>query len=78
MKLQKQKTSQLLFSAITLGVLRLAGSAQAQESAQRVEVTGSSIKRLASEDALPITTVKASEFAERGITTMADLMMILL
>ena len=77
MKLQKQKASKLLFSAITLGVLGLADSAQAQESAQRVEVTGSSIKRLASEDALPITTVKASEFAERGITTMADLMMTL-
>ena len=43
----------------------------------RVEVTGSSIKRLASEAALPVTTIKAEEFAQRGITTLADVMMAL-
>ena len=67
-------SAQHLLSAITLGVLALAQSAQAQE---RIEVTGSSIKHLASEAAASVTTVKAEEFAQRGITTLADLMMTL-
>jgi iron complex outermembrane receptor protein len=41
---------------------------------QRVEVTGSSIKRLASETALPITTIKASDFAKQGLTTAAEVL----
>ncbi|MFS2006949.1 TonB-dependent receptor [Duganella sp. CT11-25] len=41
---------------------------------QRVEVTGSSIKRLASETALPITTIKASDFEKQGLTTAAEVM----
>jgi iron complex outermembrane receptor protein len=44
---------------------------------QRVEVTGSSIKRLAAEEALPVTTIKAEEFTQRGMTTLADVMMAL-
>ncbi len=54
-------------------------AAPAKDASQldRVEVTGSSIKRVASEDALPVTTVKAAEMTQRGITTMADLMMTL-
>ena len=72
----------LLLSAITLAVLTLANqtAAQAQEAEapmQRVEVTGSSIKRLATEAALPVSTIKAEEFAERGMTTLADVMMAL-
>ena len=51
--------------------------AAAPESLMRVEVTGTSIKRLASEAALPVTTVKAAEFQQRGYTTLADLMMAL-
>ena len=81
--------SRLLLSAVTLGVLGLAQQAGAQEAAapqteakpaaqlERIEITGSSIKRLASEEALPVTTIKASEFEQRGITTLADLMMTL-
>ena len=75
MKLHDQKSSKLFLSAITLGVLGLAGLAQAQDAPERVEVTGSSIKRLATEDALPVTTIKASEFAARGMTTLAEVMM---
>ncbi|MRW91354.1 TonB-dependent receptor [Duganella sp. FT80W] len=41
---------------------------------QRVEVTGSSIKRLATETALPITTIKASDFEKQGLTTAAEVM----
>jgi iron complex outermembrane receptor protein len=66
----------LLLSSIALAVLTLMNSATAQEM-QRVEVTGSSIKRLATEAALPVSTIKAEEFAERGMTTLADVMMAL-
>jgi iron complex outermembrane receptor protein len=43
-------------------------------SIQRVEVTGSSIKRLSTETALPITTIKASDFEKQGLTTAAEVM----
>src|SRR5471030_1814749 len=71
----------LLLSTISLAVLALMNQAAAQETddpaTTRVEVTGSSIKRLASEAALPVTTIKAEEFAARGLTTLADVMMAL-
>jgi iron complex outermembrane receptor protein len=68
----------LALSSISLAVLALTQGAAAQEAAmQRVEVTGSSIKRLASEAALPVTTLKAEELTARGMTTLADLMMAL-
>jgi iron complex outermembrane receptor protein len=41
---------------------------------QRVEVTGSSIKRLATETALPITTIKAGDFVKQGLTTAAEVL----
>ncbi|WP_077037565.1 TonB-dependent siderophore receptor [Pelomonas sp. KK5] len=71
-----------LLSAVTLAVLSLAAQAQDADNKpsaalERVEVTGSSIKRLATEEALPVTSIKASEFTQRGITTLADVMMTL-
>ncbi|GJJ00454.1 TonB-dependent receptor [Duganella rhizosphaerae] len=69
----------LLLSAITVAVLTLANQAAAQQSGEaamtRVEVTGSSIKRLATEASLPVSTVKAEDFIKQGITTLADVMM---
>src|SRR4051812_2264385 len=35
----------------------------------RVEITGSSIKRLAAETSLPITTIRAGDFVKQGLTT---------
>jgi iron complex outermembrane receptor protein len=60
-------------SAVAVAVLALMNSAAAQEAPmQRVEVTGSSIKRLATENALPLTTIKAEELQNRGLTTMSE------
>jgi iron complex outermembrane receptor protein len=62
-----------ILSAVAVAVLTLANSAGAQEAPmQRVEVTGSSIKRLASENALPLTTIKSEELVNRGLTTMSE------
>jgi outer membrane receptor protein involved in Fe transport len=50
--------------------------AQAQTAAapQRVEVTGSSIKRLAGETALPVETISRDDIAKIGVTTAAELL----
>ncbi len=62
-----------LLSAIALAAMTLANGAAAQEAQpQRVEVTGSSIKRLATENALPLTTYKAEELVNQGLTTMSE------
>ncbi|MFZ6654463.1 TonB-dependent receptor plug domain-containing protein [Undibacterium sp. TJN19] len=63
-----------VLSSIALAVLTVVSQASAQEL-QRVEVTGSSIKRLASEASLPVTMVTGEELEKRGMTTLADLMM---
>ena len=63
----------LILSAVAVAVLALADGAAAQDAPmQRVEVTGSSIKRLASENALPLTTIKSEELVNRGLTTMSE------
>ena len=70
----------LALTSITLAVLALTNQAFAQQAEApmaRVEVTGSSIKRLASEEALPVTILKADELEKRGMTTLADVMMAL-
>jgi iron complex outermembrane receptor protein len=68
----------LVLSSITLAVLSLMNQAHAQTAeTARIEVTGSSIKRLASEEALPVTVLTSDELKQRGMTTLADVMMAL-
>jgi iron complex outermembrane receptor protein len=63
-------------STLSLALLTLAGSAWAQsEPAQRLEITGSIIKRAADEGALPVTTVRAEELEARGHTELKDFML---
>ncbi len=58
------------------GLVLVPGSAMAQDSTslQRVEITGSSIKRLATESALPITSIKADDFVKQGLTTAQEIL----
>ncbi|NYE63616.1 iron complex outermembrane receptor protein [Duganella sp. 1224] len=70
----------LLLTAISLAVLALTNQASAQTddaNMTRVEVTGSSIKRVANEASLPVTSVKAEDLVKQGMTTLADFMMAL-
>jgi iron complex outermembrane receptor protein len=74
---QPTKTAgrRLALTSVTLAVLTLMNQAQAQQAAatvNRVEVTGSSIKRVATENALPLTTYKAEELQAQGLTTMSE------
>ena len=63
----------VLASQAFLAALALSStSLQAQE--QRVEITGSSIKRLASETSLPVQTVTREEIDKSGVTTAAELL----
>jgi iron complex outermembrane recepter protein len=69
-----------LASAVTVAVLQMAGQAQAQTAesqpqVQTVVVTGSLIRRVADEGAMPITTIKASELEARGNTELKDLVL---
>ena len=50
----------------------LASHALAQE-AQRVEITGSSIKRIQAEGALPVQVIKAADLEKQGISTVEQL-----
>ncbi len=61
-----------------LGTVLLALPAQAQQDTaapmQRVEITGSSIKRLASETALPISAIRAEDFVKQGLSTVQEVL----
>jgi iron complex outermembrane receptor protein len=60
-------------AAATLALLA-ALNAGAQQSPQRVEITGSSIKRLDGETALPVQTVTREDIEKSGVTTAAELL----
>jgi len=68
-------------SAVALAILGLAASlpsamAQSADAAQRIEITGSIIRRsISNEAALPVTTIKAAEMDARGNTELKDFML---
>lgn len=60
--------------ALGSGLLIGHGPAVAQEQAQRVEITGSSIKRVDAETALPVTVIRVEELTRQGVTTAEQAM----
>src|SRR3954465_1402405 len=58
------------------GLAALAPSAFAQDdqSVQRVEITGSSIKRIDAETSVPVTVLKADDLKKQGITTVEQIL----
>jgi iron complex outermembrane receptor protein len=71
----KEKTS-VRSVRLALGLLAgfVAGQALAQEQAvQRVEITGSAIKRIAAEGALPVQVLSKETIAKTGATNVAEL-----
>jgi iron complex outermembrane receptor protein len=69
----------LLAWAALATVASVATSAQAQTAPtaaapQRIEITGSSIKRIDGETALPVQTVTREDIAKSGVTTAAELL----
>jgi iron complex outermembrane receptor protein len=69
------RSVRLMFaSGVVVGAGMLAQTAVAQEAAtQRIEITGSSIKRVLSDTALPVQTLSKAAIQQTGATTAADL-----
>jgi iron complex outermembrane recepter protein len=69
-----------LFAGGAAGIALLSLPAQAQDQPtpeqpmQRVEITGTSIRRLAAESSLPVTTIRASDFVKQGLTTAQEVL----
>ncbi|RFP11703.1 TonB-dependent receptor [Duganella sp. BJB488] len=59
--------------SVLTGTVLIAGQAFADEAIQKVEITGSSIKRIAVEGALPVQRLSQEQIAKTGATTVADL-----
>ncbi len=78
-KTNKQRYAPLpIASAVALAVLAMHAPAYAQDSSEpmaKVEITGSSIKRAAADQALPITVTKADEWIAQGAVTVADILL---
>jgi len=58
----------------TLGNVALAQDEEINPKLQRVEITGSAIKRLESETALPVQVITRAEIEKVGVTTAAELL----
>ena len=75
-KKQPARTALAAALAAAFGLAAPAAFAQAAEPVkmERVEITGSSIKRLASETALPVQTIRREDIDKSGVTTAAELL----
>ena len=74
MRLQEKATVRSVRLALGLLATLATGQAISQEHAiQRVEVTGSAIKRIAAEGALPIQILSQETIAKTGATNVAEL-----
>ncbi|MFG6463825.1 TonB-dependent receptor [Roseateles sp. DXS20W] len=60
--------------ALAATLLGLSLAAQAQDKLERVEVTGTAIKRIEGETALPVQVITRAEIDKAGVTTAAELM----
>ena len=69
-----KKTQICTAAAVAMGGALLSQPLWAQES-QRVEITGSSIKRISAEGALPVTVVTRSDIERTGVATTEELVM---
>ena len=59
----------------SLALIGLASHALAQDATQRVTITGSSIKRIAAEGALPVQVISRAELERQGIASTEQLIM---
>jgi iron complex outermembrane receptor protein len=73
---QKSKLSASILLAFSSGIaltsLPVMAQQQAGESTERIEVTGSRIKRADAEGALPVTTFTRADLEASGVTTVAE------
>src|SRR4051794_12149682 len=60
--------------AVMAGLGAMAAQSHAQEQLERIEITGSAIKRLDAETAVPVTVVKMEDLKKSGITSVEQIM----
>ena len=62
-------------AAVALGSVAIFAAAPAfAQEAQRIEITGSAIKRINAETAVPVTILKAEDLKAQGVTTIEQVM----
>jgi len=69
--------SKVALAVATLSAGLVAASAVQAQDAQRIEITGSSIKRIAAEGALPVITLNKADIQRTGATSVRDLVQLL-
>lgn len=73
MKLKKLAQLIAVMGAVAPAAMPLVAQAQTDTSMQRVEITGSSIKRIAKEGALPVEIISRKQIEDQGIVTAEQL-----
>ncbi|WP_394779187.1 TonB-dependent receptor [Undibacterium sp.] len=73
-KILSQSVRMIFSGGIVVSMGLLAHPAFAQEETQRVEITGSAIKRIDAEGSVPVTVVKIDDLKKQGITTIEQVM----
>jgi len=74
-RIRRSKVS--LAAALAVSGLGVATVGAMAQDAQRVEITGSAIKRIDAETAVPITILKAEELKQQGVTTVEQIVQML-
>jgi iron complex outermembrane receptor protein len=82
MKQQRQSPTPIAM-AVAMAMLSMSAASHAQQAApapdesvmNKVEITGSSIKRAAADQSLPVTIVKADDWIAQGVVTIDDMLM---
>jgi iron complex outermembrane recepter protein len=72
--LKKARLKTMVAGLALAGMASHALAQQASPAPQRIEITGSSIKRIAGEGALPIQVISAEDIQQQGILTAEDLL----
>lgn len=75
MKLKKLAHLIALIGVVSPAIAQEVQSQQPQQAMQRVEITGSSIKRIAKEGALPVEIITKKQLEEQGIVSAEQLIM---
>ena len=68
--LKRTRLSLAISAAFGAGLVGMTPAVIAQQQLDRVEITGSSLRRADAETALPVTIIRADELIKQGITTV--------
>lgn len=73
-KMLSRSVRLMFVSSVAMGAGFLAQTALAQEAVQRVEITGSAIKRIDAETSVPVTVIKVEDLKKQGVTSIEQIM----